>query len=260
MLMPQLNSVQRHALDLAVRPMVGATVLTEFPKSGGTWLGRMLADLTGVPFLRHQMPVARRYIVHKHHLPGALTGSAPLVLMRDGRDVLVSLYHHVYFLRDPRTRRLTQRFRPTAPDSPAAVRADMPRFIRDCFERPIYPRFTWTTFVTAWVRHPKACVLRYEDLHFDPHTTLRKALTHLKAPPISDQRLSDVIHTHRFAAHSQGRAPGQAKPDAFLRKGIVGDWKTVFSAEAEQMFDHYAGTALAQLGYARSRATERVPA
>jgi hypothetical protein len=50
-----------------------------------------------------------------------------------------------------------------------------------------------------------------------------------------------------------GRKRGEEDQFSFLRKGIVGDWRNHFSAEAAVVFDAHAGSALIELGYEPDR-------
>ena len=51
-----------------------------------------------------------------------------------------------------------------------------------------------------------------------------------------------------------GRQPGEENKRSFLRKGVVGDWRSHFSPEAREAFNRYAGDELILLGYERDRA------
>jgi len=66
------------------------------------------------------------------------------------------------------------------------------------------------------------------------------------------KRIGEVVDRFSFEAQS-GRKPDMEDKNSFLRKGISGDWKSKFSHEAAEMFDHYAGDALIELGYEKSR-------
>lgn len=46
-----------------------------------------------------------------------------------------------------------------------------------------------------------------------------------------------------------GRKAGDEKKNSFLRKGVVGDWRSSFNHDSNQMFAHYAGEQLIKLGY-----------
>jgi hypothetical protein len=47
----------------------------------------------------------------------------------------------------------------------------------------------------------------------------------------------------------RARNPGQTDASQFERKGIVGDWRNVFSPEAARLFDQFEGPTLVRLKY-----------
>ena len=68
--------------------------VVEYPKSGGTWLGKMCGSAFDVPFPQHPVfPVGMEAVIHTH------TSYDPklkrvIYLVRDGRDVMLSFYFH----------------------------------------------------------------------------------------------------------------------------------------------------------------------
>ncbi|MFL4472294.1 sulfotransferase domain-containing protein [Tateyamaria armeniaca] len=209
--------------------MLGSVVVSEYPKSGGTWIGQMISALADRPYVREGLVPFRPYLIHKHCLPGVLAGSAPIIILRDGRDILVSYYHHSFFLHDERTARLTKFTANKVPlDDASAVRENLPRFIEQSFTNPVYPRFSWTEFCAAWKDVPTACTLSYEEARTDPVAMLTRALEHLDKD-VPKARIAEVVEAFSFERMS-GRAVGHESEEAvFLRKGIVGDWRNAFS-------------------------------
>jgi hypothetical protein len=49
-------------------PLFRTYLVNEYPKSGGTWLGQMLAEVFQIPFPRNRLPVFRSAIMHGHYL------------------------------------------------------------------------------------------------------------------------------------------------------------------------------------------------
>lgn len=251
MLLPLPRSVYRHSVDLVKRTIFDGVTMTEFPKSGGTWVGEMLSAATGMPFIRDCAPPSRKYVMHKHALPGLIAGKRPIVIFRDGRDALVSFYFHARFLKDPRTVRLTTLFADKFPDSGAGARAEMPRFVERMLTDPIYPRFTWHAFAEAWHERPNTIATSYEEMHRDPVSTMKHLLERLGLHPVSD--LESIVEQFSFARQSGQRMTGEEDRSSFLRKGIVSDWRNYFCRETAEMFDHHAGAALIALGYESDR-------
>src|SRR5688572_4239666 len=71
-------------------------LVSEFPKSGGTWFSQMLADYLGIPFPRHRLPRFESCVMHGHYLYHPRFRNA-FCMLRDGRDVMVSAYYHRFF-------------------------------------------------------------------------------------------------------------------------------------------------------------------
>ncbi len=65
---------------------------------------------------------------------------------------------------------------------------------------------------------------------------------------MNDNQAKDLVHKYSFEQQSK-RKVGEENQNSFLRKGIIGDWKNVFTQEAKELFDSYAGCALIKLGY-----------
>lgn len=228
-------------------------VLTEYPKSGGTWLSMMLAATSGLPYPRNRLPMRRPSVIH-----GCYLSVAPIhrcvVLYRDGRDVMVSYYFHALMHNSlkstQRVDRLRRRF---AFEDVEDVRRNLPSFIEECFARRIYPGFTWPEFVRRWQDAAASASTSYEKLHADTFGAMRSLLNDLEIDGITDEQLREIIERYSFTSAS-GRAPGEECIDDFARKGIVGDWKGRFNREAREMFHHYAGDELIALGYESSDA------
>ncbi|MGH6933448.1 MAG: sulfotransferase domain-containing protein, partial [Dongiaceae bacterium] len=56
-----------------------------------------------------------------------------------------------------------------------------------------------------------------------------------------------------FERLSGGRKPGEEKPQAFMRKGAVGDWRNHFDDRARDIFERSAGPLLRRMGYDEGR-------
>jgi hypothetical protein len=176
-----------------------------------------------------------------------------ILLWRDGRDIMVSLYYYRMFQSRHKSSPHTEHIRKTTGiTNPENVRENLPRFIEYCMTTPNYPRFTWPEFTEDWVDRQDVLHLSYERLLTDAAGSLTEALDFIGAPRPDPDRIEEVVKNHSFLARTR-REPGEEDNQSFLRKGIAGDWRNKFSEEAIEIFDHYAGDALARLGYAPSR-------
>jgi len=69
--------------------------IVEYPKSGGSWLARMVAQCMGLPFCEFSvLPLALRCVSFAHWADHRGM-SRCIYISRDGRDVLVSQYFHL---------------------------------------------------------------------------------------------------------------------------------------------------------------------
>lgn len=156
-----------------------------------------------------------------------------LHVVRDGRDVCVSAWHHN--LRDSR--------------------GDITTFM------PSFAEFM--PFMTdVWLKHqrpplklqetrPDALkMVRYEDLIAAPKETLLQICQWLGVASDSET-LSACSSAADFRSLTGGRAPGQEDPNSFFRSGTSGGWRKHFSDHQAEQFWAMAGSEMARLGYER---------
>jgi hypothetical protein len=219
-------------------------VVTEFPKSGGTWLSQMLSEMTGYEFRRNQFPGLSRQIFHGHYrkrFPGVPT----VVLWRDPRDIIVSWYHHCLFYSE-RTNAEETRHALAFADL-EDIRGNLPRFIDYMFTEQGSPRFNWSQFFDTWERRTDVVATSYEGLRQDPIGALASVLDVLDVPYRRDE-MREVVDRHSFERQA-GRSSGEERRGAFLRKGIVGDWRNAFTRESATAFAGHTGDRIVRAGY-----------
>ena len=259
-----LAGLARHRSLEALHPrgLGGPTVyVSEFPKSGGTWVKEMTRDLLASSENAAASPDGRVPAVLHQHWPYAPSLRPAIYVLRDGRDVAVSLYFHV--IRHLRTDTLFSRrarafcddvFGPDA--DPMDTRRNLPAFIRSLSTHPFAiivrtrrdHRFqTWPRHVRDWTRRRGVTVVRYERLLTDTPTEIRRIGTAI-GHPISPATSQDITRRHSFERKT-GRTPGTENPVAFRRKGIAGDWRNHFTAAAAQAFLEFGGETLIAMGY-----------
>jgi hypothetical protein len=239
-------------------------VSASYPKSGSTWLRFLVADIAsrsadvnfttiaelspplgahgGAPRL---IDGRGRFIkTHESYRAFPSFGARGLYMVRDGRDVAVSLYH---FLR-----------RCNVYDGP----------FEDYLEAFLHGRVvnygSWQDHVTSWCaaaeKSPDTiAVLRYEDL-LSPEgpEALRAALARI-GWDIGPEAAAAAVERNSFQnmrkmesetglPTSAGKAPRRG---AFVRQGRAGQWQETFSDSQASLFLDHAGTALDVAGYAR---------
>ena len=228
-------------------------IVTEYQKSGGTWLGQMLASYLSLPFPRNRFPVIKPSILHGHVMPTPFLKNIACVF-RDGRDAIVSSYYHMLFQNDRNSPHLIQHCRSRLQfEDYDDVKNNLPRFIDYIFtehhEKTLTRRnqFTWAEFVDAWIDR-EVVKVKYEDLVENGVMTMTQVLEGLTNRDVDLAKLKQVVAEFSFENQSR-RKPGEEDNASFLRKGKPGDWKSKFSKEAAEVFNGYAGKQLVQLGY-----------
>lgn len=166
-------------------------------------------------------------------------------LVRDPRDVAISLSHH----------------RGIAVDSAITAMADPTATLSKSIDRQrqqlAQPLGDWSGHVRSWMEQPDIPVLllRYEDLLAEPARRLRSIADHLGVTydARAAQAAVDATRFDRLRAQEQAhgfveRKPGSTAP--FFRNGIAGGWRRDLTpAQAARILaDH--GEVMRQLGYA----------
>jgi hypothetical protein len=107
----------------------------------------------------------------------------------------------------------------------------------------------WPKYVRTWRTMAKRTTFaKYEDMLQDGVAALSSMLTQYLETDVDEQEIRYTVERYSFKRQT-GRAPGTEDRTSFARKGIQGDWRNHFTREAAQVFDHYAGDLLIELGY-----------
>lgn len=222
-------------------------IVTEYPKSGGSWVSQMLSEYLNVPFPRNQFPKIQSSVMHGHYLYSPSMKNV-VVVLRDGRDVMVSFYYQSLFANERFNSRLVEITRRELQfDDYDDIKKNLPRFIEYKFTTRKHPRFTWSDFINDWL-DKDAAFIRYENLLQDPVEELAQALYVVKKNDPDRKILEQIVEKYSFETMSK-RKQGEENKHSFLRKGIAGDWKNHFSKEAREVFNSFAGKELIKLGY-----------
>jgi hypothetical protein len=243
------------AAALARRAIGARSWVVGYPKCGNTWFGimlrkaltlayrlddaklrRVLSDwrpsrlLTGVPAIgvTHHMP---RFNVENYREMtldvSAFRGRKVVLLIRDPRDMLVSLYmHNVY--------------RETTPLYDGEIDSIV--------YSEVYGIEKFLKYYGIWYRERALLggllLVRYEDLWHDTEAVLREALTFLGVPGVSDALVREAVAYGGFENMRQLEVTNalrlvtlepspHRRDEAFqVRKGIIGDHVNHLSPEA----------------------------
>ncbi len=221
-----------------------------FPKSGHTWLQYQLAGLVGgvdaarcpdalvqdlIPDI-HARHAYRRYtspVFFKSHVPTPPPDYRRVIyLLRDGRDAMVSWFHHHNAMFPP---------------------VDFSTLIRTA----PHLEARWHEHVEAWLANPHGAeilTVRYEDMKHDPVGQLRR-IAEFARIQTDDTQLARAVAGAGFEQQKQREArqgwedPKWPKDKSFVRRGAVGSFRDEFPPDALALFLAEAGPTLKKLGY-----------
>jgi hypothetical protein len=177
-------------------------------------------------------------------------------IVRDGRDVAISSVHHVWNRAKDQGGR--NDVKPEILAKRDAYRQDPEGFLargESIFaeEQLAGTARNWAKLVGKASRDGRALLgdnyveVRYEDLLERTVDETRGLLRFLGADDAEEiaQRCVELTSFERVS----NRKRGQEDSSSFFRKGVAGDWKTVFNEDDKRAFKAAAGDALIELGY-----------
>lgn len=221
-----------------------------YPKSGTSWASQMIADCLHLPYPQHAVLPLGFSAVLQTHTKYSPDLPRSVYVIRDGRDVMVSLYFHL-----AANKQVSQNpsiYRGVAGlSSSQTIRERLPEFIQGQARRPFSSSLNWgdhvRSFFAADMRSP---LIRYEDLREHGSATLQRVVTTLTGKPVSDQTLNATLDRFSFQRLA-GRQPGKHDPQSYLRSGQSGEWRKYFSRDAAETFQEHFGEGLIAGGYVR---------
>lgn len=223
-------------------------LVSEFPKSGGTWFCQMLSAALQIPFPRNVAPKFEESIMHGH-FPYHKNFNNILYVVRDGRDIMVSAYYYMLKITPGANNDRALKYRKNLGfDDIDNIEERLPKFMEYFMENytVLGKRTTWQDHIKLHLHNDKIKFIKYEDLLSDSAKELSEALAFLDRPYSTN--LESIAQEFTFENQSKRKA-GQEDKTSFLRKGIAGDWKNKFTKEAAEVFEHYAGDVLRELAY-----------
>jgi hypothetical protein len=169
---------------------------------------------------------------HAMHIPNLdklFPESRIIHIIRDGRGVFISAWHHNVRTKDANLKQLGF-------DDFLEITA------REWAERVRRARASGSQLGDRYFE------VRYEDLVADPAAWMARALAFLGADS-SQSVVQACIESASFEKLSQGRKAGEEDRASFFRKGDPDDWRSQLTAPQIQRFDALSGGLLAELGY-----------
>ena len=227
--------------------------VVEYPKSGGTWLARLLATALEWPFLDDwPSPVGNYCVLRGTTLkPNGKTNH--VYVMRDPRDVYVSFFHHRarHWEGNPRYRDSWLGLH-ADPLDPQRIREQLPAYIRH--ERNFAGRRgagaaeTWSSHVAKYLDvADKVPGTTYEALRSDPVSELRAVLKAVTGTQYSAEVAAAAVAAHDFEARKDAKEWNSSR--SFLRAGKAGGWRQKFSREAGRVVEELDGDVMRRAGY-----------
>ena len=222
--------------------------ITEFPRSGGTWLSKMLAELFVLPFPQKSLLPWHQCIEHAHYV-GPYSDKT-IYVIRDGRDVLTSSFFHFLTYRENKPTHLVDKWRKVVDYSEeSSSELQMARFI-ELFSNKFTiggRQVSWSNHVTSFdPEDPEIIIIKYEDMLNCSENILERVCSFLQLRP--KKSIADVVRNNSFASLAKRQRGVEVKND-FYRKGISGDWKNHFNDDALNVFMSLHGNALRKWGY-----------
>ena len=249
-----------HSTELMARrrgDKIGVWLGCGYPKSGTVWLCQLMSSILDLPYPQNYLlPVAMPSVIHTH-MHHRANVPPTLYLVRDGRDVMVSFYHHRMRSLDGNRnpmhakklrKKLEKAFGPEF--DPSDIRRNLPKYIRMEFNREFGRIANWSDHVNQWTSTEAGTVgvLRYEDLLTNGVEALGAAFKQVLGARFEPWILEMALRRFDFK-RSAGRNPGSEDKTSFLRKGVSQDWKNHFNQEAARTFVDVGGDTLLRLGY-----------
>ena len=178
-------------------------------------------------------------------------------IVRDGRDVAVSATHHWWREAQDREAAVFE-LTPEELEIRDAYLQDREGFLssgRSIFteERLGQLARRWSYRVGKAHRDGTALYgdryleIRYEDLLQDTPNTLRRVFGLLGAS--EDARIIEYCIRASSFERVSSRQRGEEDSRSFFRKGVAGDWRSVFTERDRQIYEELAGDQLIRLGY-----------
>jgi hypothetical protein len=253
-------------------------VITEYPRSGGTWLTTLLGETLDIPkrdiYVTNenvaQKPTSKNifkkiwfrvknfgkkeniffnYGIFNHFWykdAKSLEIKSPSVIKSHelpNSSLIRFDAHYLHLMRDGRDVVVSKYFY----EKDFCLKNGFIKSFDTSFED--YIRITaeeWKKYVNAWAT-TNTSYIKYEDLLLNPKETVNKIITDLNLSA-SEEHIASIIENNEKDRFSQ-KLGGIVKHNTVVRKAISGDWKNHFTDEHKRIFKEIAGDTLIQLGY-----------
>jgi hypothetical protein len=252
-------------------------IVCGYPKSGNTWLTRLVAEIVGCPvsgfwciphqkeeaiegleresdcqcFKAHQSIEQMEY-TFKYYANGS---EKIIYVIRDPRDIIVSASHYfhlpphylrIYLLMSlfPSGSEMYYKLFNTQKYNLDILTRGLLKGIKDI----VWLHVPWNEHVMGYLKSD-VLIIKYEDLKSDPLCEAKKICGYLNIER-SEKKLLESISIQSFDNKKKKFLENNDLQKAkFLRKGKTGEWKEVLSDHNINMINEEIGDFLQQLGY-----------
>lgn len=200
-----------------------------YPKSGITWLIRLLSDVLSSPVYDQSTGEyvwwggkEGGYIIHNRHeyyQPELHDGKIIVFLQRDPRDIVISAWFY------------------------RGHKIPLEQSMRTMWQGKTYVSWVGSWSGLATVYEWTTCT-RYEWLIKYAAIELQSIARQIVGGYLDIEKCQQAIENHSFK-----NMLAQMNDPHFMRKGIVGDWKNHFTREIAKEFNDHLGKFMLERGY-----------
>ena len=248
-----------------------------YPKSGNTWVARILSDLLDSPIETGDDPINQadnnkdfsgNYNIFKGHYsrcsrPEYISNNSKIIyVVRDFRDVLISGFffchndfpeekvlirstgffsylYKIYFYHQ--LRRMTKKW----------ISHELTVIRNFIYSHPKNNVGSWSDHVKYWSTEPNISVVRYEDLLNNPHGAIEGILSDIDVA-YNCINIDKTIERQSFANRKRDFVKSNDNiNNKFLRKGGSGDWKRFLNSQTIKIIENRHGCVMRSFGYTK---------
>ena len=229
-------------------PGINSVFILGYTNTGTNWLCQLVSNYLAVPLFepwkRNTPSFFTPHVFHLHRFFPALKSNPRCIyLARDGRDVVVSKFFKI--ANNPNQQPIRRSFARKTGEKISAenIKDQLPAFIEWSFTDAQFGTVDWSSHIEQGFSD-QVSHLTYEDLHRDAVGSLATLFYEIwqdheidlsKLESVVEARKMENVRTDANALHK--------------RKGITGEWKRYFNAEARQVFAAHGQCALEIAGY-----------
>lgn len=242
---------QKYSIQKHTKKGIGLIFVVGIPKSGSTWVKRMISHLTGYSEIMIPEAVIHshlNYESHSHPLPSNTFKRLAkvnavlkmhiwasqhnidiiksdrrkvVVITRDLRDIAVS---YIFYVQRTSYHSDHRNFRGKS------INESLDFFIQHRLEDYVI----WVESWKQYAHEPWCKIYDYSDLLEDTNKVLSEIVAFYSIPA-NQQQIEKTVAEHSFSSMAKKDDAGK-DPTSFYRKGVAGDWESHFTEELHHQF------------------------